>query len=81
MPFARQICRHRYLLYMSGNTWSIRFKDMFLCNSVLVPHDVHEAFWWHLVEPGVHFVRLNTLDGDSTSEHLKKAVKVKIKLL
>ena len=62
---------------MSGNTWSIRLKDMFLCNStVLAPHDVHEAFWWHLLDPGVHFVHMATLDGDSTPERLKHYLKV-----
>lgn len=63
---------------MGGNTWSMRFKDLFLCNStVLVPKDVYEAFWWHLLEPGVHYVHMDTLDGDSTPERLKTFLEVR----
>ena len=71
------MCSHKYLLYMSGNTWSARLKMLLLCNStVVIPRDVHQAFWWHLLEPGVHYAEIEPLEAGTSPERLEEVVRV-----
>ncbi len=69
--------RHKYLLYMSGNTWSARLKMLLLCKSTLImPFDVHQAFWWHLLEAGYHYVSIDTLEAGTSADRLQAVVEV-----
>ena len=62
---------------MSGNTWSARLKMLLLCNStVIIPRDVHQAFWWHLLEPGVHYAEIDPLEPGTSPERLEEVVRV-----
>ena len=62
---------------MSGNTWSARLKMLLLCKStVIIPDDVHQAFWWHLLREGVHFVGIDQLEEGTAPSRLNATVRV-----
>ncbi|CAE7712996.1 Poglut1 [Symbiodinium pilosum] len=49
-------CRHRYLAFLAGTTYSSRIKYQLLCGSVVLAQEPRFVEWWsHLLLPGVHF--------------------------
>eukprot|EP00929_Paragymnodinium_shiwhaense_P052362 TRINITY_DN26235_c0_g1_i1.p1 TRINITY_DN26235_c0_g1~~TRINITY_DN26235_c0_g1_i1.p1 ORF type:complete len:434 (+),score=35.10 TRINITY_DN26235_c0_g1_i1:84-1385(+) len=51
-------CRHRYLAFFEGSTYSSRFKYMLLCGSCVIAPEPQWAEWWTgLFEPGADFVQ------------------------
>lgn len=62
---------------MDGNTYSNRLKFLLLCNSTVVkPDSPHPAFWWHLLEPGTHYVRIPRLEPGTAPAEFTKLVEV-----
>ncbi|CAE8696824.1 unnamed protein product [Polarella glacialis] len=49
-------CRHRYLAFLAGTTYSSRIKYQLLCGSVVLAAEPEFVEWWtQLLLPGVHF--------------------------
>ncbi|CAE7684700.1 Poglut1 [Symbiodinium necroappetens] len=50
-------CKHRYLAFLAGTTYSSRIKYQLLCGSVVLAQEPRFLEWWsRLLAPGVHYV-------------------------
>ena len=67
----------RYLLYVEGNTWASRLKQLLLCNStVVINASPFVGFWWHMLEHGRHVhVMPRLTDSESTPGKLRDVVR------
>ncbi|KAK3240978.1 hypothetical protein CYMTET_49220 [Cymbomonas tetramitiformis] len=57
-----ELCRFKYLVSISGNTYSNRLKYLFLCNSVVInirKKGSFREFFEPLLTPGQHFIQLD----------------------
>ena len=62
---------------MDGNTYSTRLKLLLLCNSTVIkPDSPHQTYWWHLLEPGTHYVRTHRLEHGAAAAQLTELVEV-----
>lgn len=52
-------CRHRYLAFLAGTTYSSRLKYQLSCGSTVLAVPPEFVEWWtHLLKPGVHFAEV-----------------------
>eukprot|EP00439_Symbiodinium_sp_Y106_P072221 s2754_g13.t1 len=50
-------CKHRYLAFLAGTTYSSRIKYQLLCGSLVLAQEPRFLEWWsRLLAPGVHYV-------------------------
>eukprot|EP00747_Dinoflagellata_sp_TGD_P178491 gnl/TRDRNA2_/TRDRNA2_27441_c0_seq1.p1 gnl/TRDRNA2_/TRDRNA2_27441_c0~~gnl/TRDRNA2_/TRDRNA2_27441_c0_seq1.p1 ORF type:complete len:459 (+),score=47.67 gnl/TRDRNA2_/TRDRNA2_27441_c0_seq1:130-1506(+) len=53
-------CRHRFLPFLAGTTYSSRFKYQLLCGSTVLAAEPEWAEWWtQLLRPGEHYAHVS----------------------